>query len=83
MATPNDDSMTIDQLSLKDSSELQNQEHGENQDTLTIVQKLKDDLRLVIDKLNEVCSVNSAMLGKISELVKENNKMYTDLRIQK
>ena len=33
----------------------------------------------MIDKLNEVCSVNSAMLGKISELVKENNKMYNEL----
>ena len=80
MAAPNNDLLTtIVQLSLEDSSELSNQELGENQDTHTTVQKLKTDLRQVIDKLNEVCLVNSAMLSKISELVKENNKMYTEL----
>ena len=45
--------------------------------------KLKTDLRLVIEKLNEVCQVNTAMLDKISELVKENNKLYDEVEEQK
>ena len=60
--------------------QLQNDEQATSSDPLS---KLKTDLRLVIEKLNEVCQVNTAMLNKISELVAENNKLYDEVEEQK
>ena len=55
-------------------------------ETTDDLQKLKDNFRLVVDKLNEICKVNSAMLLKIQELsdekeslVNENDKLFDEL----
>ena len=52
----------------------------------TDIQKLKDNFRLVVDKLNEICKVNSVMLIKLKtlseeneSLVNENDKLYDEL----
>ena len=56
----------------------------------TDLQKLKDNFRLVVDKLNEICKVNSVMLLKLQtlsdeneSLVNENDKLYDELYEQK
>ena len=53
------------------------------EDQTPILQKLKNDLRTVIEKLNEVCMVNSAMLQKINDLVEENNDLSDQVYYQK
>ena len=69
-------------LESKSTTEIQQQEMAEdpNKQNSTI-QKLKNDLRILIDKVNEICSVNSSMLQKISELVTKNNEL--DDRVEK
>lgn len=62
---------TVDPLVLRDADDIEKQDFN----TQTTLQKLKIDMKTVIEKLNEVCSVNTAMLGKISELVSENNNL--------
>ena len=47
----------IEQLQLKTANEISDNAG----DTNSILQKLKNDLRLVIDKLNEVCLVNTIL----------------------
>lgn len=54
------------------------------------LQKLKENFRLVVDKLNEICKVNSAMLLKLKELsddnaklIEDNDKLYDELYDQK
>ena len=42
------------------------------------LQKLKENFRLVVDKLNEICKVNSAMLLKLKELSDDNAKLNED-----
>ena len=52
--------------------------------------KLKENFRLVVDKLNEICKVNTVMLQKLKalsddneKLVSENDKLYDELYDQK
>ena len=59
------------------------QQNGEDQDDLNSIQKLKNDLKLVIDKLNEVCLVNTKMLQKIAVLSEENDELYDSIREHK
>ena len=70
---------TIEPLVMRDAEDVEKEELN----TETILHKLKIDMKIVIEKLNEVCSVNTAMLGKISELVRENNNLYTVIEEQK
>ena len=70
---------TVEPLVLRDADDIEKQDFN----TQTTLQKLKIDMKTVIEKLNEVCSVNTAMLGKISELVSENNNLYTVIEEQK
>ncbi len=40
------------------------------------INSLKETLRVVVDKLNEVCKVNSLMLEKIKTLTEDQNELY-------
>ena len=44
-------------------------------DSNETIQKLKDNFRVVVDKLNEVCRVNTVMLQKIQQLSEDNDKL--------
>ena len=74
-ATPTE----IAELIVKDDESISQQ----NNDDSPILIQLKNDLRTVIEKMNEVCQLNNSMLGKISELVAENNKLYDEVEEQK
>ena len=59
-------------------------------DSIETIQKLKDNFRVVVDKLNEVCRVNTIMLQKIQQLsedhdnlTKQQDEIYEDLYYQK
>ena len=39
------------------------------------LQKLKGNMRVVVDKLNEICKVNTIMLEKIRQLTEDNDKL--------
>ena len=43
------------------------------------IQKLKDNIRVVVDKLNEVCKVNTIMLEKLQKLTEENETLNNNL----
>ena len=43
--------------------------------TNVTIQKLKDNVRVVVDKLNEVCKVNTIMLQKLQKLTEENETL--------
>ena len=53
------------------------------EDSQTTIQKLKDNIRTVIDKLNEICKVNTVMLEKIQILTRDNDQLYEITREQK
>ena len=72
-----------------DNTDANSIQHVDNHATTTEttdVQKLKDNFRLVIDKLNEICKVNTVMLSKLKSLseeneslINENDKLYDEL----
>ena len=43
------------------------------------LQKFKDNMRVVVDKLNEVCKVNTIMLEKLRHLTVENDTLSKEL----
>ena len=71
----------IEELQMNEETETaQNNSNDPGQASLS---QVKSHLRSCIEKLNEVCQVNNAMLSKISELVNENNKLYDEIEEQK
>ena len=70
----------IEGLQLNNNAEIATQYSNADPGTHpSVFSQLKTDLRLVIEKLNEVCQVNTGMLNKISDLVKENNVLYDEI----
>ena len=50
------------------------------EDNNAIIQTLKDQLRVVIDKMNEICRVNTLMLEKIQELTEDRDDLFEETR---
>ena len=45
--------------------------------------KLKETIRVILDKVNEICNVNNQMLKKIRSLQENNDKLYDEIYEQK
>ncbi len=73
----------VQQLEIKSNDEIAQQETTADHKLSSTIQKMKNDMRIIIDKLNEVCGVNSSMLSKIKELVDENNDLNDRVEKQK
>ena len=60
-----------------------NEDPVASDDPIPKIQKLKEDLRTVIDKMNEICKVNTAMLKKLAAVCDENDNLQEQVREQK
>ena len=46
--------------------------------TVAELQKLKENFRLVVNKMNEICKVNTVMLEKLKALSDDNEKLVDE-----
>ena len=51
-------------------------EEVNNDDPNVVIRKLKSNIQIIIDKMNEICKVNSVMLEKIHQLTSDNDDLY-------